>query len=76
MYTNLTLALFPRTGYILTQPNTEYSLNGLNYYIERCFYVITVSSSVIRPVNDSTTYGHSDFNNYNLIPLNIFFGSG
>ena len=71
--TDPSFALFQINVYILTQHNTEYSVNSFNSDVEIYFYVSLVWARVIPASVDSPTPGHSNTVNYNLILLKIIF---
>ena len=65
VYTYTPFSLFTRTGYIITQHNTDYSVNGLNSDVERYLSVSFVSASNLPAVAESPTSVNSDSVNYN-----------
>ena len=76
VYTDSSFTLFPRTGYILSQHNTDYSVKKLNSVVEGCFSVSLMSSSDIPFTSEGRTPGHIKCIGCNLIPLSILFDTG
>ena len=72
-YTDPYFVLFQRTGSIIIQNNTHFSVSVLDSYLGLCLYQFCVSTTIIPSVYEIPTPGHINFINYNLIPLKTIF---
>ena len=72
-YTDPYFVLFQRTGSIIIQNSTHFSVSVLDSYLGLFLFQFGVSTTIIPAVDEIPTPGHINFINYNLIPLkNIF----
>ena len=61
-YNDTSFAISTRTGFIINQYNTHYSVSDLSYETKRYFSFSFVSASVIPAASDRPTNGHRNYN--------------